>query len=41
MIRKLAHACLVSDRLEVLKDFYARQLGLPIKFAFRAICIGP
>jgi lactoylglutathione lyase len=35
MIRKLAHLCLVTDRLDTQLDFYTRQLGLNVKFTFR------
>ncbi len=32
MIRQLAHACFFTDQLQKMIDFYAGQLGLPIKF---------
>ncbi len=35
MIRKLAHLCLVTDQLEVMKSFYVEQLGLTVQFTFR------
>lgn len=35
MIRKLAHLCLVTDRLDVMLRFYTEQLGLTIQFIFR------
>ncbi len=35
MIRKLAHLCLVTDRLDVMVDFYTKLLGLKVQFIFR------
>jgi len=35
MIRKLAHLCLVTDRLQPMVEFYTQKLGFKIQFIFR------
>lgn len=35
MIRKLAHICLTTDRLEEMAEFYTKKLGFSVKFIFR------
>lgn len=35
MIRKLAHLCLVTDQLDVMKSFYVDRIGLSVQFVFR------
>ncbi len=34
MIRKLAHLCLVTDQLDILRDFYTQKLGFTVQFTF-------
>jgi len=35
MIRRVAHLCFNTDRLQEMKQFYCEKLGLPIKFVFK------
>jgi len=35
MVRRLGHLCLVTDRLDMMLDFYNRRIGLPLKYTFK------